>query len=301
MAASAQPVTVDDVRAFWDAHPCGGELSAESDRRLYYAEIAEKRYRSEPHIPRMARFADFAGCDVLEIGCGLGTDGVQFARNGARYTGVDLTPAGVEHAREQFAAFGVEGRLLVADAGALPFDESFDHVYSYGVIHHSPHTEQIVDEIFRVLRPGGTVTVMVYNRSSINYYVEIMFLRRALRYLLLPRFMPRLVASATGLSRPKLEQHRLLLKTTAGGFDRGRWLSANTDGPDCPLAKVYSAAEAGRLFSRFEQVRTDVWYFDRSHWPLVGRLLPARLAALLGRRAGWHRVIYARKPSRPPG
>jgi ubiquinone/menaquinone biosynthesis C-methylase UbiE len=287
--------TITEVQGFWNANPCQSDLSSEQDRRRYFEEISRKRYQGrEWHIPTVARFAAFRGKDVLEIGCGIGTDGLEFARNGARYTGVDLTPKSIELATERFRLFGVPGTFEVANAEeCLPFaDSSFDHVYSFGVIHHSPVPEKIIREIYRVLRPGGTLTVMLYNRSSINYYVEIMFLRRIFRWCLLPAFMPGLLAAVSGFDRWKLEGHRKLLQTK---ITKEQWISMNTDGPFCPLARVYGQQEATVLFKDFENVRQEVWEFNVDHWSIIGRAIPRRIAQWIGRRYGWHRMIYAQK------
>jgi len=285
---------IEDVREFWNANPCGSDLAHAEDRKAYFDEHERIRYTIEPHIPEVARFAEYRDKSVLEIGCGIGCDGLQFARNGARYTGVDLTPAGVATTRERFEIYGVPGQFEQADAEALRFDDAaFDHVYSFGVIHHSPRTEAIVDQIHRVLKPGGTLCVMVYNRTSINYYVEIMFLRKLFRLTLHLPFMPRLL-SLFGFSREKLERHRALLRERPH-MTKAEWISMNTDGPDCPLAKVYSASEAKQLFAQFEDVRTEVRHFDRGHWSFIGKLMPDAFAKWLGRRWGWHRMVYARK------
>ena len=132
---------IADVRGYWNANPCNSRLSQETDRRRYFEEISRKRYQGRDwHVPIIAKFNSFRGKDVLEIGCGIGTDGIEFARNGANYVGVDLTPNSVELTRERFKVFGVPGRFEVANAEqGLPLaDESIDHVYSFGVIHHSP-------------------------------------------------------------------------------------------------------------------------------------------------------------------
>jgi ubiquinone/menaquinone biosynthesis C-methylase UbiE len=287
---------ITEVKGFWNANPCQSDLSSEQDRRRYFEDITRKRYRGRDwHVPTVARFTAFRGKDVLEIGCGIGTDGLEFARNGARYTGVDLTPKSIQLAKERFGLFGVGGRLEVANGEeCLPFpDNSFDHVYSFGVIHHSPVPERIVHEIHRVLRPGGTLTVMLYNRSSINYYIEIMFLRRIFRWCLLPAFMPGLLASVTGFDRWKLEGHREFLKKK---LTKEQWVSMNTDGPFCPLARVYSRREAAVLFKDFGNVRQEVWEFNVEHWPFIGKVLPDSVAKWIGRHWGWHRMIYARKP-----
>jgi ubiquinone/menaquinone biosynthesis C-methylase UbiE len=290
---------IADVRSFWNANPCQSRLSQEADRRRYFEEISRKRFEGrERHVPVIAKFDSFRGKDVLEIGCGVGTDGIEFARNGANYVGVDLTPNSVELTRERFLTFGVPGRFEVANAEeGLPLpDASVDHVYSFGVIHHSPAPEKIVREIHRILKSGGTFTVMLYNRNSINYYVEIMFLRKIFKWCLLPKFMPRLISAITGFDRWKLEGHRDLLKKRTN-ISKEEWISMNTDGPFCPLARVYDYNEAGALFGAFENVRQEVWEFNVDHWSFIGKAIPEFIAKWIGRRWGWHRIVCGRKPS----
>ena len=288
--------TINEVKGFWNANPCQSDLSREQDRRRYFEDISNKRYHGrEWHVPTVAQFSEFRGKDVLEIGCSIATDGLEFARNGARYVGVDLTPKSIEMAKERFNLFGFPGRFEIANAETrLPFpDDSFDHIYSFGVIHHSPVPERIVREIYRVLRPGGTLTVMLYNRSSINYYIEIMLLRRIFKWCLLPAFMPRLLAAVTGFDRWKLEGHREMLKKK---LTKEQWISMNTDGPFCPLARVYDEREAAMLFKDFANVRQEVWEFNVDHWSFVGKAIPVSVAKWIGRHWGWHRMIYATKP-----
>jgi ubiquinone/menaquinone biosynthesis C-methylase UbiE len=283
------------VQAFWDANPCGSQLSDAEERLRYFAEIEAKRYSLESHIPSVAGFAEYKDKQVLEIGTGIGTDALQFKRGGAHHIGIDLTFAGPKLAKEQFELNGLDSNFTVGNAEALPFaDGSIDHVYSFGVIHHSPSTEKIVEEMHRVLRPGGTFTVMIYNRSSINYYIEIMFLRRIVRWSLYPAFMPRVLSRLLGLDRKKLEKHREIFLSRPQ-VSKDEWISMNTDGPDCPIAKVYDRSEALRLFASFQDLRTEVWFFDRSHWPIIGGLMPHGLVSFLGRRWGWHRIVYGQK------
>jgi ubiquinone/menaquinone biosynthesis C-methylase UbiE len=289
--------TLDDVRKFWDTTPCQADLSRSDDRLRYFQEISDKRYGGrEWHVPIVAQFPAFRGKDVLEIGCGIATDGLEFAKNGANYVGVDLTPHSIEMAKERFTLFGVPGRFEVANAEeGLPFpDSSFDHVYSFGVIHHSPKPEKIIREIHRVLRKHGSFTVMLYNRSSINYYVEIMFLRKLFRWCLLPSFMPKLIAGLTGFDRWKLEGHRQILAEKKR-ISKEEWISMNTDGPFCPLARVYDRQEAANLFKDFGNVRQEVWEFNVDHWSFVGRAIPKSVAQWMGRHWGWHRMIYGEK------
>jgi len=289
--------SLETVRDFWNAHPCNSDLSQEGDRHRYFSEISQKRFGGrEWHVPTVADFKSFAGKDVLEIGCGMATDGFEFAKAGARYVGVDLTPAAVALGRERFQLFGMPGRFEAANAEhGLPFaDGTFDHVYSFGVIHHSPTPENIAREMHRVLKPGGTFTVMLYNRTSINYYIEIMFLRKVFRWLLMPSFMPRLIAALTGLDRWKLEGHQKIMRERPH-ISKEDWISMNTDGPFCPLARVYNEREAAQLFSMFPRLRQDVWEFNIDHWPFLRSVMPVSVTRWLGRRWGWHRMIYGVK------
>lgn len=289
---------IEDVKEFWNATPCQSELSQATERRRYFEEISQKRYGGrEWYVPTVAKFDGYRGKTMLEVGCSIATDGLEFAKRGAIYTGVDLTPASIDLARERFGLFGVPGKFVVVNAEEkLPFaDGTFDHAYSFGVIHHSPTPAKIVAEIYRVLKPGGTFTVMLYNRSSINYYIEIMFMRKIFRLLLLPKFMPRLISAVTGFARWKLEGHReIMLKKR--NMTKSEWISMNTDGPFCPLADVYNERQAAELFKNFVNVRQEVWEFNSEHWSFLGKLLPLRLERWLGRHWGWGRMIYGNKP-----
>src|SRR6266849_983833 len=188
------------VRAFWQAHPCGVKFSdAEVGTREFFERIEAHRYSKEWHIPAAANFSGAKGLRVLEIGCGMGTDGAQFAKAGADYTGVDLTEAAIELSRKRFKLFGLRGDFRVADAENLDFaDESFDLVYSHGVLHHTPEIAHAVSEIHRVLKPGGRAIVMLYHRDSYNYRVGIRVLRRAGSRLLKSESGIKLVHRLTG-------------------------------------------------------------------------------------------------------
>lgn len=289
--------TLHDVESFWSANPCGSDTSIAAERKAYFVEIERYRYDFIRHIPHVARFSEFNGKKVLEVGCGVGTDGRQFARNGADYTGINLDDGSTNLAREGFALFGLQGNVRKMNAEQMEFaDETFDHIYSCGVIHHSPNTEKIVSEMYRVLKPGGTAHVMVYNRTSINYYLEIMFLRKLFRCMLLPTFAPKIIAAVTGFSEYKLRRHREILASE--DMNAEKWLSINTDGPDCPLAKVYSRREALRLFSDggFKEIDSYVRFFDKSHYSHIGNLIPNTVAEKIGEVFGWCRWIEAKKP-----
>jgi len=286
------------VREFWRANPCGTKFAdAAPGTRRFYKLIEEHRYEKEWHIPPAANFASAQGLKVLEIGCGLGTDGAQFAAAGADYTGVDLTDAAVELAQRRFELFNLKGTFQTADAEKLDFaDDSFDLVYSHGVLHHTPHIEHAVNEIYRVLRPGGRAVVMLYHRDSYNYRVNISLLRRAGAQLL--RWEPgvSLVHRLTGESLESLRQHATQLKNNQYSYLKSEeFLSHNTDGAGNPLARVYSRGEARELFKGFAKIELRTYFLNKRWLPLIGSVLPRSLESRLASRWGWHLWIYAKK------
>jgi SAM-dependent methyltransferase len=158
----------EEVRAYWQAAPCGTTTSARAvGTPEFFREVEAWRYRVEPFIPEFAGFDRVGGKAVLEIGVGLGTDFVRFVRGGASAVGVDLTAAAVDATRMRLEVEGLDAEVLVADAEQLPFaDASFDLVYSYGVLHHTPDTARGLAEVRRVLRPDGEARIMLYSRRS---------------------------------------------------------------------------------------------------------------------------------------
>ncbi len=161
------------VEAFWDAMSCG-EIYADGENMCGRLRAqARTRYLLEPYIHDFACFADGAGRDVLEIGVGMGADHVEWARVKPRsLAGIDLTARAVEHTRVRLECEGLPSDVRVGDAEALPYaDASFDIVYSWGVLHHSPDTPQAFREVHRVLRPGGVARIMVYHKWSVVGYM----------------------------------------------------------------------------------------------------------------------------------
>lgn len=286
------------VRAFWQAHPCGTKFSdAEMGTREFFERVEAHRYAKEWHIPAAADFANARGLRVLEIGCGLGTDGAQFARAGADYTGVDLTEAAIELARKKFELSGLRGEFRVADAENLDFaDDSFDLVYSHGVLHHTPDTAGAVREIHRVLKPGGRAIVMLYHRGSYNYRVGIRVLRRTGARLLKSESGIKIINLLTGEPVESLRDHARLLGASKNGYlASDEFLSQSTDGAGNPLARVYSRREARDLFRDFPQVELRAYFLNKRFVPLIGNLLPRSIESALASRWGWHLWIYAKK------
>lgn len=288
-----------DTADFWTENQPGFRFSAlEPGSREFFGEVATHRYSLEPAIKEMVRFEDWGGRDVLEAGCGIGTDAVEFARAGARYTGLDLSPTALSLARRRFALEELEGRLVEGSVTALPFPErSFDLVYSNGVLHHVEATEQAIWEMHRVLRPGGTALVMLYHRDSLNYKINIMLVRRFLAALLVVPGAVRAVAMLTREDREVIEGHRRLLANHGLAYLRNRrlFLSNNTDGPGNLLSKVYSLEEGRDAFRAFSSVRADVRYLNLRLYPAGARVAATALGRRLERRYGWHLWLRAGK------
>jgi ubiquinone/menaquinone biosynthesis C-methylase UbiE len=160
--------TKEAVRAHWEADPCGSTLAAaEPGSREFFDQVEAERYKLEPFIPSFAEFERWQGKKVLEVGVGLGTDFVRFVRAGAEATGIDLTEAAAGLVRKRLELEALDAEVRAADAEALPFaDGSFDLVYSWGVLHHTPDTRKALDEVHRVLAPGGEARIMLYSRRS---------------------------------------------------------------------------------------------------------------------------------------
>jgi len=293
----AAVVAQERVREHWNRQPCDSELSARDPAsRDFYLDVERQRYALQPHILECHSWIDWRGKRVLEVGAGIGTDARQLIHAGARYVGINIDRGSAEATALALRLFALPGVSLQRDAGCLDFsDGTFEVVYSFGVLQHIPEVERAVAQIERVLAPGGELLVMLYNRSSINYLIEIMFLRRlGLRLLAVPGMIGAL--ARLGLPRAKLERHRQLHRERSH-MSRAEWLSRNTNGPDYPYCRVYGAREAEALLSGFEILRHEVRFFDQRHWGVLGRLLPSRLCHALGRRWGWHRILHVRKPA----
>ena len=165
-------ISIDKVAEYWNARPCNIRHSPKPvGTREYFDEVERRKYFVEPHIPTFAEFDRWRGKRVLEIGCGIGTDTMNFARRGARVTAVDLSEQSVQIATRRAEAYGLADRITfyvgnVEELSDVVPLEAYDLVYSFGVIHHTPHPDQVIRQIRRYMRPGGTLKVMVYHRRS---------------------------------------------------------------------------------------------------------------------------------------
>ena len=268
-------VAKEEVKRFWDGRPCNLQGSPEAvGTRAYFRDIEARKYHVEPHIARFAEFERWRGKRVLEIGCGLGTDSVSFARAGARVTAVDLSERSVALARRRAGLEGLDIEFYVADAEELDKivpPSRFDLVYSFGVLHHTPRPDRAIEQIHRYVGPGSVLKLMLYHRYSWK-----------------------------ALS--------ILWNHGHGAFWRLADLVARHSEAQegCPISRTYSRGEVRRLLSGFDI--TEMWVdhifpykvssYVRHQYPKVWffRMLPPRVMRWLERRLGWHLCVSARVP-----
>jgi len=267
MSQNPSPLQLKEaVRDFWNAEPCGTRyLGSHQD----FEAQARARYTLEPFIPEFAQFAGSRGLRVLEVGVGMGADYLEWLKAGAIASGVDLSQASLNIARYRAEAYGFTPDLQLADAEQLPFaDETFDVVYSYGVMHHSPNTAQCIKEALRVLKPGGQARIMVYHHPSMTG------LLLWLRY---------------GVGRKSLRR-------------------AVYDHLESPGTKSYTPAEACVLMDGFENIQTKVVFspgdlllnapslrFQSIMYRAVWKLYPRKLVQVIGKSWGLFLLITAQK------
>jgi SAM-dependent methyltransferase len=167
VSSSGSPTTAD-VREYWDRHIHDLEITRHPvGTPGFFADLDQYHFEKLHHLPRLVAFDGFRGRQVLEVGCGAGTDLVRFARGGAVVTGVDIAPSAIELAKQNFSQQGLPATLQVADGERLPFgDGLFDLVYAHGVVQYTANPAALVAECHRVLKPGGQAIFQVYNRIS---------------------------------------------------------------------------------------------------------------------------------------
>lgn len=254
-------VEKNKVRTFWDSKPCGAEGIPFPGSIEYFEAITKHRYQLEPFINKYAQFDKWSGKKILEVGCGIGSDLLQFAKAGADVIGIDLSPKSASLAKSQLQAYGYQGDVRTADAESLPFpDNLFDLVYSWGVLHHTPNPEKAISEIHRVIKPGGKICIMIYHRHSlVALQLYLLFGPLAFKPL---RSLKEIIAD-----------HLESLGT-----------------------KAYTRAEAREMFSKFKDLKIepiltpyDLRYRRDRHLPLwLGKIIPNRF--------GWFMIIQGRKP-----
>ena len=259
----------EQVQDQWNYNPVGTHYATKTKPHTleWFKEVEAHRYGVyAPWMPSLMEFDGHAGEHVLEIGGGIGTDLSQFASHGAQVTDLDLSDGHLDHAKENFALRQLQGRFVHDDAESLPFeDDTFDVVYSNGVLHHTPNTRRVVQEIRRVLKPGGTAIVMMYAEHSLHYWRELV---------------------------GKLGLERDLLKNYSMGEIMSRHVEISQNDAR-PLVKVYTASRLKTLFEGFDSPEVFKRQLIASERPAWLEWMPLDV---VGRLMGWNIIIKATKP-----
>jgi len=277
MSQAFEHVPLQAVRDYWNRRPCNVRHSPQPvGSRAYFDQVQQRKYFVEPHIPGFAQFRRWSGRRVLEIGCGIGTDTISFARHGASVTAVDLSAASLAIARRRAEVYGLQDRIRFVEADAEHLDdvlvpEPYDLVYSFGVLHHTPNPDRAFDRLRRFMDASSTLKVMVYHRRSV-----------------------------------KVAQ---ILARHGGRGNVARHSEAQTG---CPVTHTYSRREGRRRLQAHGFDVTDMKvdhifpyvvehyrrhrYVRRWYW----RLTPKPMFRMLERRFGWHLCMTARKTDEGP-
>lgn len=260
-----------EVQRLWDADPCGAICEFEPGTRDFFDAVEKYRYCDyAPWMKKAFNFGRYKGKKVLEVGFGLGTDLMQFARAGADVNGIDITRTHYELTRKRFELYGFKADLRLGDAENMPFqDNSFDVVYSFGVLHHTPDTNRAIDEIYRILKPGGEAVISLYHKNSAHYWLANVIYKGVIRgRLLIERIDDILVEMECG-----------------------------THSDAKPLVKVYTKKEAREMFKKYSTVNIDIYHLRRSDCRVSGIFVPIHQSILdtLSKYFGWYVVIHAIK------
>jgi SAM-dependent methyltransferase len=268
----------DAARAVWTSAPAGttGAGGHEPGTAEFFVSARERRRSHEmPWLEDLVPFSASRGLDVLEIGCGAGFDAFTFIAYGANYVGIDVTEANIDRTRQHLGRYQMTPDVQVAAAERLPFpNESFDFVFSNGVLHHLADPSVGFREAARVLRPKGQAWFIVYHRNSIFYRVNLFFLR----YLL------------------------------GGGFRRGSFENRvseieYTHSTERPIVHTFSRGQLRHDLRDAGFVVEDLWTrkFTHEDLPEPGLLtrlwnrVPQRWLDIVAKQFGWYLVVHARK------
>lgn len=269
-------VEIQSVRDYWNRRPCNIRHStAEIGTKEYFDQVEARKYLVEPHIPAFADFANWKGKKVLEIGCGIGTDTINFARAGAEVTAVDLSSKSLKLAARRAEVFGFSDRINFYEANAEKLSEyipaqKYDLVYSFGVIHHSPHPEKIIGQIRDYfIHPGSTLKLMVYYRYS--WKVFWMLIQEKGRFWKLDKIIARHSEAQTGCPVTYSYTRKTIKDLIGENFD----IEENYVEHIFP----YRIPE----YVKYEYVKE--WYW---------RMLPENVFLRLEKTFGWHLCVTAK-------
>jgi ubiquinone/menaquinone biosynthesis C-methylase UbiE len=270
-------VPIADVRDYWNRRPCNIRHStAAIGTKEYFDQVEARKYMVEPHIPAFADFKSWKGKKVLEIGCGIGTDTMNFARAGAEVTAVDLSSESLKLAKQRAEVFGLSDRINFYEANAERLSEfipeqKYDLIYSFGVIHHSPHPEEIIKQINeKFVKEGTTLKLMVYYRYS--WKVLWMLLLEKGKFWKLDAIIAKHSEAQTGCPVTYSYTKKTIKDLIGEGFEMKETFAEHIFPYQIPK------------YVKYEYVK--VWYW---------RMLPESVFRKFERTFGWHLCATAKK------
>jgi len=263
------------VKNYWEnKHPGLKRNKHVVGTKIFFNEMEKERYGSifqYKYIKEKSEFNKYKNKKVLEIGIGFGTEILQYARNGAKVYGIDLTNSAIRMSNKRFKLENLTGIFQQANFKNLPYkDNTFDLVTSFGVLHHSKETQQGINEIYRVLKPGGRFIIMLYHKGFKYYFMKLFF---------------------HGVLRGEILKYSSQQIVSRHSENFG----------NCPLTKVYNRKEAKKMFSRFKQLEMECFRLD-DHFRINGKifsitkfLLPWKIYRIVENKLGWNMLIKGYK------
>lgn len=259
------------VKTNWGKNPCGSNTVNRKYKypsKEYFEDLDLKRQLDEPWMEEEFELIEpyITNRNVLEIGYGMGRDHLQLAKRGAVLSGIDITPRSLEVTRAHLEAFGYTSKLVVGDAECLPFkNNTFDFVYSFGVLHHTPNMEKAIQEVYRVLKPGGRCWIGLYNKNSLFY-----------RGYLTPRYF--------------LEKQYLNMSFK----ERLSMIEYPNTNKDL-IVRVTTKGELRLIFKKFKIESIKTRSLNRESFIVGGNILSNQMLSVMGKYLGWYNIVIARK------
>jgi 2-polyprenyl-3-methyl-5-hydroxy-6-metoxy-1,4-benzoquinol methylase len=262
--------SINTVKDFWNNSPCNIRHSkSKLGTKKYFNEVESRKYFVEPHIPGFAEFEKWKGKKVLEIGCGIGTDSINFARAGADLTCVELSEKSLDIAKKRFKEFGLEANFYCGNAEEIskfvPIEE-YDLIYSFGVIHHTPNPSNVLNEIKKYTKKDTTIKIMMYSKYSWKTFS--FFIKNGYKF---------------GFSLDKTIQY----------FAEAQL--------NCPVAYTYTNSSIKELLCDFDikEIKKDHifpyiikdYIKHKYKKTFIFRMIPNRMFKWLEKKLGWHYLI----------
>ena len=266
------------AKAVWGTTPAGTTWGggAKPGTKEFFQNVLEKRFIYEvPWLLQLVPFASFNKMKVLELGCGAGYDAYQFCRNGSDYFGIDIAPANIERVKKYLGLYGYEPKVIEGDVENLPFEgNSFEVIFSFGVLHHTPDIAKSLLEAHRVLRPEGEFYVIVYHKNSIFYWITLLLFNHYLRF---------------GFMKQRFKERLSMIEYTTN--------------QELPLVNAYTRRELRKMLEDSGFAVESLWVrkLVKEDLPAIyglerlWRFIPHACLDFAGKYFGWYLIVKAKK------